>query len=95
MGDVAYALEHLIHIVAPGDHARAYVRLLEIEAAAIVDARWDLIRALAAELMGRRMLGGREFRAFIRAAGAHPKIDFGALGSKLGPAPEGCQIVPV
>jgi hypothetical protein len=39
LGDVAYALEHLIHIVAPGDHARAYVRLLEIEAAAIVDAR--------------------------------------------------------
>jgi len=83
LGDVAYALPL---IVTPGDHARPYLRLLETEAAAIVDARWDLIRALAAELLGRRMLGGREFRAFIRAAGAHPKIDFGALGSKLGPA---------
>jgi len=85
-GDAAYALEHLTLIVAPGDHARAYLRLLEIEARAIVDARWDLIRALAAELVGRRTLGGREFRAFIRAAGADPKIYFGPLGSKLGPA---------
>jgi hypothetical protein len=57
LGDVAYALEHLTLIVTPGDHARAYLRLLEIEAAAIVDAR-------CAECSAAANLGG----SFARSA---------------------------
>ena len=52
------------NLATPGEHAETYMRLLMIEARQIVDYYWDMISALATELMKRREMSGRAVAAF-------------------------------
>ena len=54
----------ILRLATPGEHAETYIRLLMIEARQIVDYYWDMIGALATELIKQREMSGRAVAAF-------------------------------
>src|ERR1700675_2076035 len=54
----------ILRLATLGEHAKTYMRLLMIEARQIVDYYWDMIGALATELIKRREMSGRAGAAF-------------------------------
>lgn len=65
-GDFEQAAVMMSYLAAPGEHERAYMRLLKIETRRLVEHNWKLIGALANELIRRRKMSGAETMAFIR-----------------------------
>jgi hypothetical protein len=65
-GDHAKAADMILRLAEQGEHADTYMKLLEIETRKIVDRWWELIGALATELMIRRRMTGAEANQFIR-----------------------------
>jgi hypothetical protein len=64
--DRAKAANVISYLASPGEHADAYMRLLEIETQKIVEEWWELIGALAAALITRCRMTGAEATAFMR-----------------------------
>jgi hypothetical protein len=62
--DYEKAADMILRLATPGEHAETYIRLLMIEARQIVDYYWDMIGALATELIKRREMSGRAVAAF-------------------------------
>lgn len=60
------ALDLIDHLSLNEAHAQAYIRLLELEAAHMVEMHWDIIVALAKELIAVRMMTGTAISQFFQ-----------------------------
>jgi hypothetical protein len=67
-GDFARALDLVTRISGSAEHAAAYYKLLEIEARSLVDLWWPQIQLLAAELLIRRKITGRDVMLILAGA---------------------------
>ncbi len=76
------AIDLIFRITGSSEHADAYMNLLNIEAKGLVTKHWNLIEALARELMQRRTMSDKEIKAAIIAEN---KRVFAERAAKRGP----------
>jgi hypothetical protein len=65
--DYEIAAELALHLEGP-TVVDAYLEYLRVKARAIIDARWRLVEALAAQLLTRKTLSGPAIRRCLREA---------------------------
>lgn len=67
-GDYEKASELALRLQGSGDLATAYLRWMEISTAAMIEANWHNITALATALLGRGVVAGDEVMNILMAA---------------------------